>query len=73
MSVFSEATFAMGSVDRIHLTGEVDDYLEAPVVSLMLEQGDETQAVLLDEYHLRELRKALQRAERWIKDQEMPS
>jgi hypothetical protein len=64
---FGETTFGVGSVDRVHLTGERDDYLGERVVSMMLDVGGETLSILLDGYHLTELRKAIQRAEKYLR------
>jgi hypothetical protein len=67
---FLSTTFAMGSSDRIHVEGDAhtfDEGDEVPIVSIMFDVGGESLSVQLDEYHLVELRKAVQRAERWIK------
>lgn len=70
MNGFSERVFSVGSHDSIHLTGLEDDYLGEPVIELLVDAGGEDLTVQLDAFHLRELRLAVQRAEKWIKSRE---
>lgn len=65
-----ETVFSMGSHNTAILTGEHVEFDEGDserVVHLMLDVGDEALTIVLDAYHLREFRLAVQRAERWVK------
>lgn len=67
---FTETVFGIGSVDQAHLTGDFVRYDEGdhePYLHIMFDVGDETLSMQFDAYHLRELRLALTRAERWVK------
>lgn len=72
MSEFHESVFAMGSTDRAYVDGDLFHYNEGEgserVVTLMVSQGDEALTLTFDAWHLAELRKALVRAERWIRE-----
>jgi hypothetical protein len=72
---FSEVVYSMGSHDRAYLDGDLFEYGDGtgdtePVVNLMLDVGDEALTIVFDAHHLREFRLAVQRAEKWIKEQD---
>lgn len=66
MSEFREHTFSMNQGGEFYLNGNDSDYLEEKVLDLTVSNADEEITLTLDWYHLRELRLALQRAERWM-------
>ena len=66
-----ESTFAIGSIARVFIDGDYVTFNEGDsqrVVTVMFDDGgDEALTLTFDWYHLAELRKAVQRAEKWIK------
>ena len=69
---FRETLYDAGSCNRLHVESDQIDYAPGegsePVIRLVVEVDVELLTVTLDAYHLGELRRALQRAERWLKD-----
>lgn len=65
-----EKVYAVGSCDEVYVDGDHRYYAEGdsePVITLMLAVDVESLTVTMDAYHLTELRKAIQKAERWMK------
>lgn len=66
----NDTVFAMGSHDRAYITGDHVTFAEGDaerVVQVMFDNNGESLTLTFDAYHLRQLRLALQRAERWVK------
>lgn len=61
-----EKVFTIGSQDYVLLIGEYDDYLQEKVLLLDVDVTGEQVRVAFDAFHVRELRLALTRLEKWI-------
>jgi hypothetical protein len=74
-SELHESVYAMGSTNRAYIDGDVFEYGDGtgdtvPIVSLMLDVGDEQLTITFDAFHMREFRLAVQRAEKWLTRQQ---
>jgi hypothetical protein len=66
---FRESIYGIGSTDQIHLEGDRVTFAEGDserTLQVILDVADEALTITLDAYHLRELRLAIQRAEKWV-------
>ncbi len=72
---FHANVHSMGSTNRVYIDSDVFEYGDGtgdtvPIVTLVLDVGDEQLTIMFDAFHMREFRLAVQRADKWLSRQQ---